>query len=59
MTRRGLELFLARFPDASPPKQKWKLPKIHSGGVRAPLEKLHDIAAGMRNGAASRADDLD
>lgn len=45
MTRRGLELFLARFPNPAPPKQQWKLPKVHGGGIKVPLEALHDIAA--------------
>lgn len=46
MTRRGLELFLARFPEETPRKRTWKLPKVHSGGTQVPLENLHRIAAG-------------
>lgn len=45
MTRRGLELFLARFPEEKPRKRAWKLPKVHSGGAQVPLEDLHRIAA--------------
>ena len=45
MTRRGLELFLARFPDEGPEKKAWKLPKVRSGGMKVPLEDLHRIAA--------------
>jgi hypothetical protein len=45
MTRRGLELFLARFPESSPGKQAWKMPKVRSGGLKVPLENLRDIAA--------------
>lgn len=45
MTRRGLELFLARFPESRPRKQAWKMPKVRSGGLKVPLEDLHEIAA--------------
>ena len=45
MTRRGLELFLARFPEQTPRKRAWKLPQVHSGGTQVPLEDLHRIAA--------------
>lgn len=44
MTRRGLELFLARFPEKAPRKKGWKLPKLHSG-TQVPLEDLRRIAA--------------
>lgn len=45
MTRRGLELFLARFPEEAPRKKAWKLPKVRSGGIKVPLEELHRLAA--------------
>lgn len=45
MTRRGLELFLARFPEDTPRKRAWKLPKVDSGGTQIALEDLHRIAA--------------
>ena len=45
MTRRGLDLFLARFPEEVPTKQVWKLPKVRSGGLKVPLEDLHRIAS--------------
>lgn len=45
ITRRGLELFLARFPEVSAPKVAWSLPQVRGGGIRVPLEKLKDIAA--------------
>lgn len=51
MTRRGLELFLARFSDAPAPKAGWSLPKVQGGGIKVPLAKLREIAAeeeGMR-----------
>ena len=47
MTRRGLELFLDRFPQ---PKargktkvKKWQLPRVNVG-IKVPLDQLHDIA---------------
>jgi len=45
MTRRGLELFLARFPERPVPKTDWFLPKVRGGGLMVPLDKLRDIAA--------------
>lgn len=44
MTRRGLELFLARYPEKGACRKGWKLPKVHSGD-KVPLEKLRSIAA--------------
>jgi hypothetical protein len=44
MTRRGLELFLARFPDQDSPPQGWKLPAVRSGGVKVSLKKLKDLS---------------
>lgn len=45
ITRRGIELFLDRFPPLGAPQAPWQLPKIQSGGIKVPLESLHDIAA--------------
>ena len=42
ITRRGLEVFLARYP--STPPGPWKAPVVRSGGVKVPLEKLKDFA---------------
>lgn len=44
MTRLGLELFLARFPESETKKPGWKLPKVNSGSNKVPLESLKDIA---------------
>jgi hypothetical protein len=44
MTRRGLELILARFPDQASPQQGWKLPTVRSGGVKVSLQKLKDLS---------------
>lgn len=46
ITRRGIELFLDRFPSAGAPQGPWQLPKVRGGGIKVPLEALHDIAAG-------------
>jgi hypothetical protein len=43
MTRRGLELFLSRFPEREVKQARWKLPVVRSGGVKVPLEKLKDL----------------
>lgn len=45
MTRRGLELFLARFPEDTGHAGGWKMPKVRGGGVKVPLEQLHAISA--------------
>jgi hypothetical protein len=45
MTRRGLELFLARLADAPASAADWTFPVVNCGGTKVPLEKLHDISA--------------
>lgn len=46
MTRRGLEIFLERYPaEPSTPNAEWSLPKVRIGGNKVPLSKLHDISA--------------
>ncbi len=45
ITRRGIELFLARFPQSEPESKKWQLPKVNGGGSKVPLDQLHEIAA--------------
>ena len=45
VTRRGLELFLDRFPSTKPPRGAWTLPRVDAGGIKVPLETLRDIAA--------------
>ena len=44
ITRRGIELFLARFPQSSSEQTNWKLPKVNGGGIKVPLNQLKDIA---------------
>ena len=44
LTRRGLELFLARFADESSATANWSLPKVRAGGIKVPLEQLHDVS---------------
>ena len=45
MTRRGLELFLARFSDAPAFQAGWSLPVVNCGGIKVPLARLRHIAA--------------
>ena len=45
MTRRGLELFLARFADGPASKAGWSLPVVNCGGIKVPLARLRNIAA--------------
>jgi hypothetical protein len=45
MTRRGLELFLARFSESPAPRTEWSLPEVRGGGIKVPLTKLREIAA--------------
>ena len=45
LARRGLELFLDRFPDTTPPQRSWVLPKIDGGGIKIPLDRLRDVTA--------------
>lgn len=44
VTRRGLELFLDRFPSTDPAHRAWALPRVDAGGIKVPLEALRDIA---------------
>jgi hypothetical protein len=45
VTRRGLELFLDRFPGNEAPCSAWTLPTVDGGGIKVPLKTLRDIAA--------------
>jgi hypothetical protein len=45
VTRRGLELFLDRFPSTGPTRGAWTLPRVDAGGIKVPLETVRDIAA--------------
>jgi hypothetical protein len=45
VTRRGLELFLDRFPSTDPARGAWTLPRVDAGGIKVPLETLSDLAA--------------
>ncbi len=45
VTRRGLELYLDRFPGGEPTRGAWQLPCGDAGGIKVPLENLRDIAA--------------
>ncbi len=41
--RRGLELFLERYPQTPPEPKKWQLPKVDGGKIRMPLEQLKGV----------------
>jgi hypothetical protein len=45
ITRRGLELFLDRYPESPALKKLWKLPKVNGDGIQVPLTELREIAA--------------
>lgn len=44
ITRRGLEIFLARFPEPGSAPKSWKFPAVRSGGVKVPLAELKALA---------------
>ena len=44
VTRRGLELFLDRFPSTEPARGTWTLPRVDAGGIKVPLETLRSLA---------------
>jgi hypothetical protein len=44
IARRGIELFLARFPQEAPQGKGWRLPQVNCGGLRVPLESIKEIA---------------
>ena len=45
ITRRGLELFLDRYPQSLAPSAQWCLPRVDGGGIKVPLDQLTGIAA--------------
>ena len=44
ITRRGLEIFLSRFPASVSPSAAWQLPSVDGGGIKLPLRQLRDVA---------------
>jgi len=54
ITRRGLELFLERFPESAPRRTKWQLPRVDGGGIKVPLAKLRDMTADDETTRSSR-----
>jgi hypothetical protein len=44
MTRRGLELYLARYPDPENSSSGWALSVVQSEGSEVPLEWLKDFS---------------
>lgn len=55
MARRGLELFLARFPCQAVQPAAWQIPRIDGGGIRLPLANLRTIAADNEASRDSRS----
>ncbi len=45
VTRRGLELFLDRFPSSEPARSAWQLPRVDAGGIKVSLDSLRGITA--------------
>ena len=45
VTRRGLELFLDRFPSNESAHGAWLLPCVDAGGIKVSLDTLRDIVA--------------
>lgn len=56
VARRGIELFLARFPQAEPAAQTWKLPAISAGSPMIALDELKR-AASEDEGARGQIDE--
>ena len=54
ITRRGIELFLDRYPESSGTRSSWVLPRFDGGGLKVPLEKLHALAADEETGRSAR-----
>lgn len=54
ITRRGLEMFLERFPPPAPRRRTWRLPRVDGGGIKVPLAKLRDITADDEAARSSR-----
>ncbi|MFT4587526.1 MAG: hypothetical protein ACI9VS_002783 [Candidatus Binatia bacterium] len=50
MTRRGLELFISRYPEADAASSEWSLPKVNGGQVRVSLADLHSIGSEEESG---------
>ncbi|MGE3311458.1 MAG: hypothetical protein AB7O66_15935 [Limisphaerales bacterium] len=45
VARRGIELFIARYPSKPTPHRLWQLPRVDGGGLKIPLEQLRDVSA--------------
>lgn len=48
ITRRGIEMFLDRYPRQPTANAGWKLPKVDGGGIRVPLADLKGIVSNGR-----------
>lgn len=45
ITRRGLELFLDRYPQPQSTATPWRLPRVDGGGIKVPLDQLTGLSA--------------
>ena len=54
MTRRGLELFISRFPEGKVAESDWSLPKVDGGLVRVSLTDLHTVGTDEESGRGLR-----
>jgi hypothetical protein len=44
VTRRGIELFLDRYPEETTPRPSWKIPTADPGKIKVFLHSLKDFA---------------
>ena len=45
IARRGIELFISRYPAEPASDREWKLPCVDAGGLKVPLTDLRGIVA--------------
>lgn len=51
VTRRGLELYLDRYPEPARAQTIWQIPVINTGATRIALEDLRSTLADLESGA--------
>jgi hypothetical protein len=54
ITRRGLELFLERYPESNSTERSWTLPKVNGGGIKVPLSDLREITSEEETSRSTR-----
>lgn len=50
VTRRGLEMYLDRYPVSQRATTAWEIPVVNTGTVRIPLEDLRSTLADIESG---------